>query len=359
MLELGVKTLLAYLLGSLIGSLLVGQLRGGVDIRKLGSGNAGGTNALRTQGWSFALWVMIIDIGKGWLAAGLLAPMNLPGIGIDPQVERDWLAVACAAAVVLGHVYPVWYGFRGGKGAATLIGVLVGLKPAAILPVFAVWLVTVMLTGFVGLGTMLAVAVFSRLSGVDSKRSLRWPCWFSAAAMTLFVCYTHRANIERMRDRHREPGPPALAAAAPLNRKVPMPTSSKATPKTQAQARRQRLLAMLAEGTFYSGEQLAKKLKISRGGIWKLMNSLKALGVDIESVPRQGYRLPRAVDLLDKETIVASLPAASRSLMERADVLLTVDSTNRFVADLPPPAAGTLSVVYSGSAERGPRSARA
>ncbi len=84
MLELGVKILLAYLLGSLIGSLLVGQLRGGVDIRKLGSGNAGGTNALRTQGWSFALWVMIIDIGKGWLAAGLLAPMNLPGIGIDP-----------------------------------------------------------------------------------------------------------------------------------------------------------------------------------------------------------------------------------------------------------------------------------
>ena len=95
MLELAVKTLLAYLLGALIGSLLVGQLRGGVDIRKLGSGNAGGTNALRTQGVSFAIWVMIIDIGKGWLAAAVLAPLPLPGIAIDPQIDRVWLAVAC------------------------------------------------------------------------------------------------------------------------------------------------------------------------------------------------------------------------------------------------------------------------
>jgi acyl phosphate:glycerol-3-phosphate acyltransferase len=198
MLELAVKSLLAYLLGSLIGSLLVGQLRGGVDIRKLGSGNAGGTNALRTQGLGFAIWVMVIDIGKGWVAAGVLAPLSLPGIGIDPQVDRTWLAVACAAAVVLGHVYPVWYGFRGGKGAATLIGVVVGLKPVAILPVFGVWLAVVMLSGFVGLGTMLAVASFPAylvLTEAEPSTALL----VFGAAMTLFVCYTHRSNIERMR----------------------------------------------------------------------------------------------------------------------------------------------------------------
>ena len=198
MLELAVKTLVAYLLGSLIGSLLVGQLRGGVDIRKLGSGNAGGTNALRTQGLSFAVWVMIIDIGKGWLAAGLLTSLSLPGIGIDPQLDRSWLAVACATAAVIGHVYPVWYGFRGGKGAATLIGVLVGLKPVAILPVFAVWLSVVMLSGFVGLATMLSVASFpAYIALTDPSPSvalLTFGCF-----MTLFVCYTHRANIERMR----------------------------------------------------------------------------------------------------------------------------------------------------------------
>lgn len=198
MLELAVKTLGAYLLGSLIGSLLVGQLRGGVDIRKLGSGNAGGTNALRTQGLSFAIWVMVIDIGKGWLATGVLAPLSLPGIGIDPQVDRTWLAVACAIAVVVGHVYPVWYGFRGGKGAATLIGVLVGLKPVAILPVFAIWLIVVMLSGFVGLATMIAVASFPAYlyltEATPSPALLVFGC-----AMIVFVCYTHRGNIERMR----------------------------------------------------------------------------------------------------------------------------------------------------------------
>jgi glycerol-3-phosphate acyltransferase PlsY len=197
MLELGVKTLLAYLLGSLIGSLLVGRLRGGVDIRTLGSGNAGGTNALRTQGLAFAVWVMIIDIGKGWLAAGLLPPLSLPGIGIDPQVDRTWLAVACAAAAVIGHVYPVWYGFRGGKGAATLVGVLVGLKPVALLPVFVVWLVVVMVTGFVGLATMISVASFAGYVAITEAAPSAALLTFGAV-MTLFVCYTHRSNIERM-----------------------------------------------------------------------------------------------------------------------------------------------------------------
>lgn len=197
MLELGIKTLLAYLLGSLIGSLLVGRLRGGVDIRTLGSGNAGGTNALRTQGLAFAVWVMIIDIGKGWLAAGLLPPLSLPGVGIDPQVDRTWLAVACATAVVVGHVYPVWYGFRGGKGAATLVGVLVGLKPVALLPVFAVWLVVVMVTGFVGLATMISVASFPAYVAITDASPSTALLVFGGV-MTLFVCYTHRSNIERM-----------------------------------------------------------------------------------------------------------------------------------------------------------------
>lgn len=138
-----------------------------------------------------------------------------------------------------------------------------------------------------------------------------------------------------------------------------MPTSNKAhTPKAQAQARRQRLLTLLAEGTFLSGEQLAKQLKISRGGVWKLINSLKAAGVEVESISRQGYRLPRAVDLLEKDAIVASLPPAMRALLERADVLMTVDSTNRFVAELPPPQPGhfqlcTAEVQSAGRGRRG------
>jgi acyl phosphate:glycerol-3-phosphate acyltransferase len=198
MLELAIKTLLAYLLGSLIGSLLVGRLRGGVDIRNLGSGNAGGTNALRTQGPVFALWVIAIDAGKGWLAATVLPDLNLPLVGIDSGIDRLWLAVACATAVVVGHVYPVWYGFRGGKGAATLVGVLLGLKPIALAPVLSVWLIVVMVSGFVGLATMLATAAFPAyvaVTAIDpSFALLTFGC-----AMLLFVCYTHRSNIERMR----------------------------------------------------------------------------------------------------------------------------------------------------------------
>ena len=93
MLELGLKTLIAYLLGAVLGSLVMGRFRG-VDIRQQGSGNAGGTNALRTQGWKFALGVVVIDVGKALLAVGWLSGAVLPLVGIDPAVDRTWLTVA-------------------------------------------------------------------------------------------------------------------------------------------------------------------------------------------------------------------------------------------------------------------------
>jgi len=195
-LELGFKTLIAYLLGSVIGSLLLGRLKG-VDIRTQGSGNAGGTNALRTQGWAFALGVVLVDVGKALVAVGWLPGVELPGIGIDAGIDRTWLAVACATAVVAGHVYPVWYEFRGGKGAATLIGAVAMLAPAALLPVVVVWLATVMLTGYVGLGTMLgsaALPVYVALAAPDRPALLAF-----GVAMAVFIVYTHRSNLQRMR----------------------------------------------------------------------------------------------------------------------------------------------------------------
>lgn len=198
MFELGIKVLCAYLLGSMIGSLIVGQLRGGVDIRTMGSGNAGGTNALRTQGPWFAACVMLIDIGKGWVAATVLPSLQASWLPIDPLVDRAWLSVACASAVVIGHVYPIWYGFRGGKGAATLVGVSMGLLPAALPAVLAVWLVTVMLCGYVGLATILAVISFSvyMLVALDEPHVALLSF---GVVMMLFTTYTHRSNIARMR----------------------------------------------------------------------------------------------------------------------------------------------------------------
>jgi BirA family biotin operon repressor/biotin-[acetyl-CoA-carboxylase] ligase len=105
------------------------------------------------------------------------------------------------------------------------------------------------------------------------------------------------------------------------------------SPAAKARERRQRLLELLSSGAFWSGEQLAKRLKISRAGVWKLVRSLRAIGIDVESVPRQGYRLPHAVDLLDKRAISSALSERGRDALERLDVLLTVDSTNRHVAE--------------------------
>ena len=197
MLELGVKTLIAYLLGAVLGSLVMGRFRG-VDIREQGSGNAGGTNALRTQGWKFALGVVVIDVGKAVLAVGLLPGLALPLVGIDAAVDRKWLTVACATAVVVGHVYPVWYEFRGGKGAATLIGAVAVLAPMALAPVLLAWLVTVLLTGYVGLGTMLGTATLPLYFSFVAPRST--PLVVFGLVMAAFIVFTHRSNLQRMRE---------------------------------------------------------------------------------------------------------------------------------------------------------------
>src|SRR5688572_5428201 len=120
-----------------------------------------------------------------------------------------------------------------------------------------------------------------------------------------------------------------------------MAAAAKKRTKSPTQARRTRLLALLATGEFQSGERLAKRLKISRGGVWKLIRSLQALGVNIESVPRQGYRFPRAVDLIDRNAILSEMSPAVREMLNPLEVLLTVDSTNRYVAENAAHPAGT------------------
>jgi glycerol-3-phosphate acyltransferase PlsY len=196
-LELGLKTLLAYLLGSIIGGLVVGRLRGNVDIRTVGSGNAGGTNALRTQGKLFAFWVIVIDVGKGIVAAGLLPELAIPGVARDPAVERDWLAVACSTAVIVGHIYPIWYDFRGGKGAATLVGAIIGLQPPLLVPLLVVWFLVVAITGFVGLATMCGTASLPVYVCVAENPVPPAMMTFTILVSVLIV-YSHRSNIARM-----------------------------------------------------------------------------------------------------------------------------------------------------------------
>lgn len=198
MLELGIKFLISYLMGSLMGSMLVGYVRGGVDIREMGSGNAGGTNALRTQGFWFALGVVVIDVGKGVLAAGVVPGLDIPFVGFDPAVSRDWLVVACAAAAVIGHVWPVYHRFRGGKGAATLIGTLLVLAPVLLVPVLLVFAVVLVLSGFVGLSTMSATAALP-IWLAATRLPDDVPLFAYTAFMAVFIAWCHRSNIVRMR----------------------------------------------------------------------------------------------------------------------------------------------------------------
>ncbi len=194
MLAMTVKLLLAYLLGSVVASLLLGRLRG-VDIRGLGSGNAGATNALRTQGRRFALLVALIDVGKGVLAILIIA--RLPWFGPDPWSPLA-TGLACGLAAALGHCYPLWYGFRGGKGAGTLFGAIAVLLPWAALAMLASWLFVLVLSGYVGLATVCAglALPFALLlvNGTADTAALA----LSMLAAALLV-WSHRGNLARLR----------------------------------------------------------------------------------------------------------------------------------------------------------------
>jgi glycerol-3-phosphate acyltransferase PlsY len=192
MVDLLVKVLLAYMLGSVSGSMVMGAFRH-VDIRESGSGNAGGTNAFRTQGAWFALPVVVIDIGKGFLAAWLFPHLELAALAGPVSVQIQMLA--CGFAAVVGHCYPVWYGFRGGKGAATAVGALILIAPMALPPMILTWVIVLVLTGWVGLATMLAaVSLIPAFIWLDVSAETLW----FGILLAAFVIFTHRSNIVNM-----------------------------------------------------------------------------------------------------------------------------------------------------------------
>jgi acyl phosphate:glycerol-3-phosphate acyltransferase len=183
---IGVVLLLCYLLGSVSGSLLLGRFRG-VDIRTLGSGNAGGTNALRTQGAVFALGVVLIDVGKGVLAVALAQAM----FPADTAV-----ALGAVMTAVMGHIWPLYHDFRGGKGAATLVGGLMLAWPMALLPLLAVWCLCLMLTGYVGLSTILAaISLLFSAFWLNAEPVT----WVFSALFAALIAYSHRSNVQRLR----------------------------------------------------------------------------------------------------------------------------------------------------------------
>lgn len=189
--------LAAYLMGSCPTSLLVSRRVKGIDIRQHGSGNAGATNVLRSVGWKAALLVAVVDVGKGALAAGAL-PLLLPEGGPLDRVAAGSLAGACAVA---GHVYPVFAGFRGGKGVGTAAGMMASLHPLALLACVPVFAAVVLLTRMVSLASMLGALAFPL-----SLWLIRGTGWVAAnpvafwtpVGIAVFILFTHRSNVRRI-----------------------------------------------------------------------------------------------------------------------------------------------------------------
>ena len=187
-------SLLAYLLGSVATAVWVGKIFHGVDVREHGSGNAGATNVIRVLGWKTGVPVLLIDILKGWMAAMLPVFFSLAGNGTALLTNLQILA---GVMVILGHIFPVFAGFRGGKGVATIFGVLLAVNPLLTLSCFVVFLTVLLLTGYVSVSSMSAGIAFPVLLFLvfDSPSFLfKIFSLFVAAGMII----THRKNISRL-----------------------------------------------------------------------------------------------------------------------------------------------------------------
>ncbi len=198
MLELILKFLAAYLLGGVMGGDLMRRLAGGADLRASGSGNVGATNALRTRGAKFAIGVLVIDIGKGVLAvlALPLIPVSWPMPGGDPALSPA-IAYACGLGAALGHCYPVFQKFKGGKGVATLTGVFGALLPALLPWLILTFALVLMLTGYVSLASI-SGGVIALLIVACYGSGLWSPAGGFTAAMLALILFKHRDNIGRL-----------------------------------------------------------------------------------------------------------------------------------------------------------------
>ncbi len=183
----------AYLLGSIPSAVWIGRRFYGVDVRQHGSKNAGATNTLRVLGLRAALPVFAIDMLKG-LAAVMLSHLAGYPAGSDAMFN---LKVALVAAAVIGHILPVFAGFKGGKGVATLAGAVLGVYPLAVLLCLVVFAVVFGLTRYVSLGSMSAGVAFPVfVIGVFGERSLALIVF--SIVIALLLLFTHRKNIRRL-----------------------------------------------------------------------------------------------------------------------------------------------------------------
>jgi glycerol-3-phosphate acyltransferase PlsY len=175
----------AYALGSIPFALLLARRWGARDLRRIGSGNLGATNVWRTMGVTPGVLVAVLDIGKG--AAGVFIAERLGG--------GATASAAAGVAAVVGHIYPVWLGFRGGKGVATSCGVFAVLTPVAVLPSLAVFLVVVLVSKYISVGSVMASLALPPIAYATGSPSSSVA---AAAGVASLIVFRHRSNLRRV-----------------------------------------------------------------------------------------------------------------------------------------------------------------
>lgn len=206
MLPIGIVVLISYIVGSIPTSIIVSKLKRGIDIREHGSGNAGGTNVIRVLGVKTGILVIIFDILKGYAATMFVAKLMygpFPFNNLTPFADKTVVQIIAGCAAILGHIWTVFAGFRGGKGIATAGGVLIGLAPVEMSVCFIVFTLVLVLSGYVSLGSIIASASFPLTmllrhnvfhAELDGYHTL---IYFSIGISVLLI-YNHRANIKRL-----------------------------------------------------------------------------------------------------------------------------------------------------------------
>jgi glycerol-3-phosphate acyltransferase PlsY len=194
---LALDLVLAYLIGAFPSSIVLGKALRGVDVRLEGSGNAGATNAWRVLGWRIGIAVLVLDTAKGALAAALvprIASSELP-------ISFAAASIFCGLAAVLGHVFPVYIGFRGGKGVATAAGMLVAVAPLPVAIALGVFVLSITVSGRVSLGSLLAAWTVPLVAALlpPSRDGLSYPLLLAlTTGLAVLITVTHRANLRRL-----------------------------------------------------------------------------------------------------------------------------------------------------------------
>jgi glycerol-3-phosphate acyltransferase PlsY len=206
MIPIAIIAILSYLIGSIPTSIIVGKLRKGIDIRHYGSRNAGGTNVMRVLGWRAGVFVIAMDMAKGLFATMVITRLMygpIPFENSTPFDDYTLVQIIAGCSAILGHVWTLFAGFKGGKGIATAGGMLLGIAPVEVAVALGIFLIVFLVTHYVSLGSLSAAVSFPLtmffrenvfMADVHGYNTLI----FFSIGISLLIFYTHRANIRRL-----------------------------------------------------------------------------------------------------------------------------------------------------------------